>query len=517
MPPVDALAVDIPSGQSSNAGEDLVLTGVRKHYGPVVVLDVEHLSMRRGEVVALVGENGAGKSTMMGVLAGSVRPDTGTVEIAGHALGTGDPLRSQQLGVAMVSQEFPLVGQLSVAENLLLGQRPGRRRSVVDTRAMHTAARDMLKPVGLEVSTRRRVNSLSVAQSQMLEIAKALGRRPLVLILDEPTSALAPAESERVLDLARRHAREGGIVIFVGHRLHEVRAVADRIVVLRNGRVVADLTPEEATEARLVREMVGKDSLAEGTIDPPSEDAPVAFQAEQLSAPGLGPVDLSVLAGEIVGVAGLMGSGRSRLLHVIMGARAATGGVMHLGGKLFHPRNTVEAVEAGIGLVPEDRKGQALLLDSSIRWNVTLAVLRRICWRGVMLRPRVDRQQARTVVDAARVRYLTVEQPARSLSGGNQQRLVFGRWIAARPRLLLLDEPTRGVDVGAKAEIYKLIDEQRRTGMAIIVASSELEELLSICHRIVVMRGGRIAAQFRRHEFSKEQIIAAAAIDQVAN
>jgi ABC-type sugar transport system ATPase subunit len=360
------------------------------------------------------------------------------------------------------------------------------------------------------------VDSLSVAQRQLIEIAKALGRSPHVLILDEPTSALGPAESERVLELGRRHADGGGIVIFVGHRLNEVRDISDRLVVLRNGVVVADLTPAEASEQRLVREMVGKELLTDTNITAASTDPAPAFEAYALEAEGLGPIELTVRHGEVVGVAGLMGSGRSRLLHVIMGARPVTAGGMRLGGISYHPHNTTDAVAAGVGLVPEDRKAQALLLDASIRWNVTLAMLRRISSRRLVLTPRSERRAATEIVRRARVRCRTTEQPARSLSGGNQQRMIFGRWMALHPRLLLLDEPTRGVDVGAKAEIYKLIEEEREEGMAILVASSELEELLSICHRIVVMRRGRITAQLERSEFSKERIIAAAAIDQSA-
>jgi ribose transport system ATP-binding protein len=500
---------------TADIGGDLVLTGVRKLYGPAVVLDVDHLVLRRGEVVGLVGENGAGKSTMMGVIAGSVAPDAGTVSIAGEQLGAGGTLRAQELGVAMVSQEFPLVGQLSVTENLLLGRRASERRFLVDHRAMEAAAKALLAAVGLDVPPRRRVDLLSVAQRQMIEMAKALGHDPLVLILDEPTSALGPAESDRVLELARRHATGGGIVIFVGHRLNEVRAIADRVVVLRNGRLVSDLTPAEATEERLVRDMVGRDLLPEGDIVAPQDGATFAFEARGLEAEGLGPLDLALRPGEVVGIAGLMGSGRSRLLHVVMGARASTGGEMRLAGERYRPKSAADGVAAGIGFVPEDRKTQALLVDAPIRWNVTLAILRRISWHHLVLVTRTERREAAEIVARARVQCQTPEQPARSLSGGNQQRMIFGRWMAARPRLLLLDEPTRGVDVGAKAEIYKLIEEARKEGMAILVASSELEELAGICHRIVVLRRGRVTAELARSEFSKERIIAAAAIDQV--
>jgi ribose transport system ATP-binding protein len=490
-------------------GEELLLTGVRKTYGPATVLDLDRLKLEGGQVVCLIGENGAGKSTLMGVISGSVEPDAGNLTLNGEPL-SGGTLQAQEQGVAIVSQEFPLVGQLSVAENLLLGRRASDRTLFVDGKAMHAAAQRMLEAIGLDVSTRRRVDSLSVAQRQMLEIAKALGRDPRVLILDEPTSALGPAESEHVLQLARELAGRGGIVIFVGHRLNEVRSVGDRMVVLRNGRLVADLSPLEATEARLVREMVGKElaGIVEVTEVP---DVEPVLEVRGLETENFGPVDLTVGSGEIVGVAGLMGSGRSTLLHLLLGARRTTAGEMTLDGHDYHPRDTSEGVEAGVGLVPEDRKAQALLLDSPIRWNITLSILKRISWRGLFLQRRPERRVAAEMVHTVNVKCQTPEQPARSLSGGNQQRMIFGRWIATRPKLLLLDEPTRGVDVGAKAEIYKLIEEEREKGMAIVVASSELEELLELCHRIVVLKHGRIAAQFDRTSFSKERIIAAAA------
>ena len=264
----------------------LLLTGVRKSYGPVTVLDVPSLAFRQGEVVALVGENGAGKSTMMGIIAGAVQPDAGTVSLGEQEIGDGGTHGAQAMGITMVSQEFPLVGQLSVAENLLLGQRPSSNRVLVDWRAIDKAARSMLERVGLDVPLRRRVDSLSVAQRQLIEIAKALGHDPKVLILDEPTSALGPTESDRVLEIARGHAAAGGIVIFVGHRLQEVRRVADRIVVLRNGRVVADMAPEVATEDAIVREMVGRELAQAAEIERAEVDVPSVFEASGLEAAG---------------------------------------------------------------------------------------------------------------------------------------------------------------------------------------------------------------------------------------
>jgi ribose transport system ATP-binding protein len=490
------------------------LRGVHKSYGPVRVLDLPELDLHAGQVIGVVGENGAGKSTLMGTLAGSVHRDGGDIEIGGQPLPAGSTEAAIGLGVALVSQEFPLVGQLSVAENLLLGRRPrgSERRYLVDRPAQRAEAAAMLAEIGLSASAipvHREVRTLPVPTRQMIEIAKAWGREPRLLILDEPTSSLGPVEAEMVLRLARKLAARGGTVLFIGHRLDEVLRVSDRILVLRNGLLVADLQPEEASEERLIREMVGGEiTHAKPTAAPP--DGELILRVAGLTADGLGPVDLQVRAGEIVGVAGLMGSGRSRLIHTVAGAQPATGGTMWLAGQVYAPGSPGDGTAAGIALIPEDRKEQSLVLFAPIRSNVTVSVLRRIS-RGWLLGPGRQRDEARKIAASVNVRMQSVEQPVGSLSGGNQQRAVFGRAFATNPRLLLLDEPTRGVDVGAKAEIYELIDRAAEAGMAVLVASSELEELLSICHRIAVMNHGRLVEVLDRDQATKERIMTAAA------
>ena len=490
------------------------LGGVYKSYGPVRVLDVPSLTLYAGEVVGLVGENGAGKSTLMGTLSGAVHRDGGDITIDGVALQAGSTEASSRLGVAMVSQEFPLVGQLSVAENLLLGRHPrgSKRRILADPRAQRREAIAMLAEIGLtqdDVDVDREVRSLPVPTRQMIEIAKAWGREPKLLILDEPTSSLGPVEAQVVLGLARQLAAQGGAVLFIGHRLDEVREVSDRVLVLRNGRMVADLTPKEATEARLIKEMVGGE-LGRGEERKRDVNAPIYLKVEGLTADGLGPVDLDVRAGEIVGVAGLMGSGRSRLVHTIAGAQPATGGRMTLGGKPYAPRNPQDGAEAGIALIPEDRKEQSLVLFASIAANVTVSILKRLSRFGILI-PGAQRTSATAIAKNVNVRMQSIDQPIGSLSGGNQQRAIFGRAFATRPKLLLLDEPTRGVDVGAKAEIYELIDRAAAEGMAVLVASSELEELQLICQRIAVMNHGRIALVLDNKDATKERIMTAAA------
>ncbi|MGW2377353.1 sugar ABC transporter ATP-binding protein [Kitasatospora sp. NPDC001683] len=500
------------AGQSAAA-----LRAVRKSYGPVTVLDIPELDLMHGQITCVVGENGAGKSTLMGVLSGTVSPTAGEVLIAGRPLQPGRPDHAKALGVSLVAQEFPLVGRMSVAENLLLGRRTraaqgagALRRALFDRAGTRREARELLADIGVEgVDVDRPVERLPVPLRQMTEIAKAWGNRPLVLILDEPTSSLGPVEAGKVLALARRHAADGGAVLFIGHRLDEVRDVADRVLVLRGGRLVADLTPAEATEARMIREMVGGELARDLAVRRAPMTARTVLTARGLTADGLGPVDLELRAGEIVGVAGLMGSGRSRLLHTLMGAQPRTGGEVELEGRRFRPRHPADAVAAGIGLVPEDRKEQSLLLSHPVRWNATLATLRRDSWHGV-LAPGGDRERSRRIIDGLGVRLHSQEQPIGDLSGGNQQKVVFGRWLHAAPEVLLLDEPTRGVDVGAKAEIYRLVDRAAADGLAVLAASSELEELLWICHRILVMAHGRIVADLPREHFSKERIMTAA-------
>ena len=384
----------------------------------------------------------------------------------------------------------------------------------MDRAATRAEAEEMLRDIGLDPRSfggvNREVRALPVPTRQLIEIAKAWGRSPKLLILDEPTSALGPVEAEMVLGLARQVAERNGTVLFIGHRLDEVRAVSDRIVVLRNGKLVADLTPQEATEERLIREMVGGEI---GRTEPPphADDAPVVLTVSGLTADGLGPVDLQVRAGEIVGIAGLMGSGRSRLIHTVAGAQPATGGSMTVDDRQYAPRNPGDGTAAGLVLIPEDRKEQALVLFAPIKDNITVSILRTLANGAGLLTPRRQRAAAQDAAANVRVRMQSVDQPVGSLSGGNQQRAVFGRAFATRPRLLLLDEPTRGVDVGAKAEIYGLIERAAADGMAVLVASSELEELQLICHRIAVMNHGEIAAMLPHQDATKERIMSAAA------
>ena len=492
------------------------LRGVHKAYGPVRVLDLPELDLYGGQVVGVVGENGAGKSTLMGTLSGSVRRDGGDIEIGGKPLVAGSTEAaalarrrawSRRSSHWSASSRSPrtccwAADRASHVAGSCVDRAAQRAEAARDAhRDRAVPYRDPGHPPG--------AHRCRCRTRQMIEIAKAWGQEPSLLILDEPTSSLGPVEAQMVLGLARQLAERGGTVLFIGHRLDEVREISDRIIVLRNGRLVADLTPDEASEERLIRHMVGGE-VAHGEPKPPPAASPVLLELRGLTADRLGPVDLDVRAGEIMGIAGLMGSGRTRLIHTVAGAQPSTGGTMRLGGKLYAPRGPGDGANAGIAMIPEDRKEQSLVTFASIRANVTIPVLKRISRRG-LLGPRRERAEAERISKNVNVRMQSVEQPIGSLSGGNQQRAIFGRAFATEPRLLLLDEPTRGVDVGAKAEIYELIDRAAEQGMAVLVASSELEELLWICNRIGVMNHGRMAEVFDRADATKERIMTAAA------
>lgn len=510
-------------GSTVPASPLLEIVSVRKSYDGVVVVPGFNISLQAGQVVGLVGENGAGKSTLLGVLAGTVTPDSGDVRVHGRAVPLGDPSRARDCGIALVSQEFPLVDDLSVAENLLLGTEIRRFGPWIDARRRDRAASDALVAVSCHVAPGTPMRQLSVGARQLVEVAKAWRIQPDVLILDEPTSALGSVEAAVVLGLARQHADNGGIAILVTHRLDEVRATCDRVLVMRDGRLVADLTSTEATERRMVVEMVGRD-LSEVLLEARRSDRPVRaglepwLQLSAVSAAGLGPVDLAVHPGEVIGVAGLVGAGRSRLLHVMAGAQPIHDGTMTVQGVPFRPRSVGDAVVAGIGLVPEDRKRQSLFLDDSVAVNLSSAALRGLSRWG-FVNERAERALHEHLWQRIRFKARSLTQPVRTLSGGNQQRVVFARWLAIQPQLLLLDDPTRGVDISAKAELYDLIEHVRGQGTAIVVASSELEELFRLSDRIVVMSRGQITARLERSAFDKETIMAAATrttLDDVA-
>lgn len=486
--------------------------GVHKRFGGVHALRGASLGVRAGEVHALVGENGAGKSTLINILAGAVRREAGRVVFADRHVDFHSPAESQASGIAVIHQELASLPALTVAENLLMG-RLLSRAGWIDGGAMLREARTLLSGVGLTMDPRTPMRELSLSQQQLVEIARALSTSARLLVMDEPSSSLTEHETRRLLDLVRQLSARGVAILYVSHRMAEVFAIADRITVYRDGANVATIETATTTPAAIVGLMVGRE-LASTTPEVPREAREVLLEVRGLTSRTtrregsrmlLDRVNLSVRRGEIVGLAGLVGSGRSELARAIFGAEPFDAGEVRLEGRPVKFRSPADAIRAGIAMVPEDRKALSLFLEKPVRWNVSMAVLPNFARFGFL-----SRQRERTLIGAqvARLRVRTpgLEAPVRVLSGGNQQKTVLGRWLATRPKLLILDEPTHGVDVGAKAEIASSIRALAAEGVAILLISSELPEVLALSDRILVMRAGRLVAELD-HADADERVV----------
>jgi ribose transport system ATP-binding protein len=489
----------------------LEASDISKRFPGVHALDEVSLTVVPGEVHAVVGENGAGKSTLMKILAGAQSPDAGSIAMAGSPVTIPGPREAHDLGIITIYQELSLINALSVGENIFLGDLPTRGGGAwnVDWPEVWRRSDELLVRVGLRIRSQTLVRELSVAQKQMVEIARALARNVRVLILDEPTSSLTERETERLFEIIATLRERGVGIIYISHRLEEVFRIAQRVTVLRDGKLVGTLPTSEASEDRLVRMMVGRD-LSRLFTQARETDAPVRLAARGLSrGKALYDVDLEVRAGEIVGLAGLVGAGRTELVRCLFGADRLDKGEILLDGRPVKIRTPGDAVDLGIALVPEDRKLQALILGMGVRENLSLPMLDRLGSPYVPSRTQ-ERSLVREYIDNLSIRTPHMEQRVGALSGGNQQKVVIARWLATKPKVLILDEPTRGIDVGAKAEVHALIARLAESGVAILMVSSELPEILGMSHRILVMRGGRIVAEMPRSEASEEAIMAAA-------
>ena len=484
----------------------LAVEGLTKSFPGVKALQDVRIDVRAGEVHALLGENGAGKSTLIKIVSGVYLPDAGTIRIDGGEVQFAGPQAAQAAGIATVFQELLLFPELTVAENIFLGHAPRTRFGGIDWRAMRTRAAEILASLEIdELDVEAPVSSLSVANRQRVEIAKALSLNARVLILDEPTAALPEADVLRLFAIVRNLRARGVGVVYISHRMAEIFALADRVTVLRDGAYVATRQVAETTEPELIAMMVGRtiDHLFPKLDTTPG--APVLEVRDLVSPPVVRGVSLTVRAGEIVGLAGLIGSGRSELAQTVFGMTPASAGEIRIDGRPVRIASAAEAKRHGIAYVPEDRGSQGIIRPMTLRENVSLAVLRRVAGRGF-----IDRAgETALAVDAiARfsIRARGPEQIVGKLSGGNQQKVVLGKWLATKPRLLIMDEPTRGIDVGAKAEIHKLMSELAAQGLAVLMISSELPEILGMSDRILVMREGRIAAEFARGQADQETI-----------
>jgi ABC-type sugar transport system ATPase subunit len=473
----------------------VAMRGVTKDFPGVRALDGVDFEVRAGEVMALVGENGAGKSTLLKILAGAYRADSGTVLVDGRPVDISSPRASRRHGIAVIHQELNLAEHLSVAENIFIGREYRTRLGTVDFAAMRAVSAEILSELGVDSDPRALVSTLSLARRQMVEIAKALAQQSRVVVMDEPTSALTENEVVVLLDLVRGLRARGVAVVYVSHRFREVFAIADRITVLRDGRLACPvLRTAQTTPAVVVERMVGRELPAIFGEHPVPQvgTKPVVSVRGLACAPRVRDVSFDLFAGEILGVAGLVGAGRSESARAVFGVDRMQAGQVLFNGRPVHWRSPRQAIAAGVGLVPEDRKGQALFLGLPVRVNIAAACSALVSRLGV-LRRGVERRVTQEHARELRLRETALDTPARMLSGGNQQKVVLARWLALRPKVLLLDEPTRGIDIGAKAEIYRLIREIAARGVAVLMISSELPEVLGISDRILVLREGRVA------------------------
>jgi ribose transport system ATP-binding protein len=515
------VAVSSSSRPPPGNGETvLVASGISKHFGGVAALTDVGFDLRAGEIHALMGENGAGKSTLMKILSGIYSNYEGQIAIDGRPVGFANIRQAEAEGIAIIHQELNLVPELTVADNIFLGREPRIAGLVIDRKATRAAARDLLSRLGIDLDPDLRIASLRVGEQQLVEIAKALSISARILIMDEPTSALSPAECERLFKIIRQLAAQGTAIVYISHRIDEVMQLADRVTVFRDGRHVLTRDIGELDQDRIVAAMVGRSLHAASSAA--SEDigsVVLSAKALTLSKPHrrgwrdvLRGVSFDLNAGEILGIGGLLGSGRTEILETIFGsAIGRPGGEIRLDGVPVEIASPRDARRLGIALVTEDRKTQGLHLGASITDNIALPLVNRIAHFGVRSFAG-EAALADQAVKALGIRCSGIEQTANTLSGGNQQKVVIGKWLATRPRVLLLDEPTRGIDVGAKREIYDLVFRlARQERLAIVVVSSELPELLHLADRILVMSEGVQTGILSRAEASEERIMQLAA------
>jgi ABC-type sugar transport system ATPase subunit len=484
----------------------LTAAGISRSFGGVRALSGVDFEVTAGEIHALVGENGAGKSTLIKILSGVLMPDGGTVQLGATPIPCGDPPATRRLGVSCVHQEFTLVGGLSVADNIFLGRERGR--VILRRREMNRAVDALLADLGLAIPARTLVQDLSVAQQQLVEIARALADDARVLILDEPTACLAGREIDRLFAVLQGLCRQGLGIIYISHRLEEIFRIADRITVLRDGRVVSSSPSREVSRAELITRMVGRD-LSEEYPSREVTAGDTILELERVSCrPRVDEASLSVKAGEIVGLAGLVGAGRTSTALAVIGALRATG-TLTLRGRAVAFRSPSEAIRAGLAYVTEDRKRLGLFPSMNTGANITVTFLREFARAG-WLSIATERLAAESAGRDYDVRASGLDQPAATLSGGNQQKVLLARHLLKPRSVIILDEPTRGVDVGARAEIYRIVNRLTEQGLGVLMISSDLNEILGMSDRIVVMRDGRTVGEIARSEASAERVMAMA-------
>lgn len=495
-----------------NTNTVLEFKNIVKRYPGVLALNDVSITFREGEVHALVGENGAGKSTLIKTSTGAIVPTAGTIIVNGKEYSSFTPITSRENGIAVIYQEFNLVNDLSVAENVFLGNRP-KKNGLIDMKTMVEESHKIFNRLGIEIDTRKNVRELTTGYQQLVEIAKALSCNTKILIMDEPSASLTTNEVEMLFRIVKQLQKEGVTIIYISHRLDEIFEISDRVSVLRDGQMIKTMNTAETNRQELISLMVGRD-LKENF---PTLNANVAhdivMEVQHLAGPGVKDASFQIRKGEILGMGGLIGAGRTETAQIICGVSKKTGGKIIYNGKEIHPGSPKEAINMGIALAPEDRKKQGVMLHMSIAENIVFPSHDEVSKFGIL-----DNLKASKIVtkfkDALRIKTPSVQQLVRNLSGGNQQKVVLAKWLAKSPDVIILDEPTRGIDVGAKQEIYGIMKELAESGKAVIMISSDMEELLGMSSRIVVFCEGRTIGELKKEEFSQEAVLTMASAVQ---
>ena len=485
----------------------LEMKGITKRFPGVLALDHVDLTVYPGQVLALVGENGAGKSTLMKVLSGVHQMDEGEILMEGKPVKIGNPLASQLMGISIIYQELSVLDNMNIAENIFLGREKRSGRVFVDKKQMHAEARKLLDEVGLDVDTHTMAGELSTAQKQMIEVAKALSFNSKIIIMDEPTSSLTETETDILFGIIRKLREKGVAIVFISHKLAEIFAITDEVAILRDGVSAGRMMTEGCTENDIIKAMVGRDvdDLYAKQAAPIGD---VVLEVKNLNTKGfLKDINFELRAGEILGFAGLVGAGRSEVMRAVFGIDPKESGEIYIKGKKVDIKNPRDAMLQGIGFVPEDRKLQGLVLGMSVGKNTTLAALKAVANKAGFINHKQEKEMADKFVKALEVKTPSNDQLVKNLSGGNQQKVVIAKWLANNPDILILDEPTRGIDVGAKKEIHQLMSDLANQGVAIIMISSELPEVLGMSDRVIVMHEGHIKGQLSREEADQVSIM----------
>ena len=485
----------------------LEMKGITKRFPGVLALDHVDLTVYPGQVLALVGENGAGKSTLMKVLSGVHQMDEGEILMEGKPVKIENPLASQLMGISIIYQELSVLDNMNIAENIFLGREKRSGRVFVDKKQMHAEARKLLDEVGLDVDTHTMAGELSTAQKQMIEVAKALSFNSKIIIMDEPTSSLTETETDILFGIIRKLREKGVAIVFISHKLAEIFAITDEVAILRDGVSAGRMMTEGCTENDIIKAMVGRDvdDLYAKQAAPIGD---VVLEVKNLNTKGfLKDINFELRAGEILGFAGLVGAGRSEVMRAVFGIDPKESGEIYIKGKKVDIKNPRDAMLQGIGFVPEDRKLQGLVLGMSVGKNTTLAALKAVANKAGFINHKQEKEMADKFVKALEVKTPSNDQLVKNLSGGNQQKVVIAKWLANNPDILILDEPTRGIDVGAKKEIHQLMSDLANQGVAIIMISSELPEVLGMSDRVIVMHEGRIKGQLSREEADQVSIM----------